>query len=111
MGKGNASNETICIHESMVTMFFYSDMIDGSNNSNFIYVLTWYHSVKGIKEPYSKKSLLLCSMRGQRNSKYEHFPQYMQLQNIGNFDFRSKHEFEKLNAFVYMNIYLENPTM
>ena len=93
MGKGNASNETICRHKSMLTMFFYSDRIDGSNNSNFIYFLTWYQIVKGIKEPYSKNSLPLCNMRGQRHSKYEQIPQYMQLQNLGNFDFRSKHEF------------------
>ena len=111
MGKGNAYNETICRHESMVTMFCYSDRIDGPNNSNFIYFLTSYQSVKGIQEPYRKNSLPLCSMRSRRNSKYEQIPQYIKLQNLGNFDFRSKHEFEKLNAFVYMNIYLENPTM
>ena len=93
MGKGNASNEKICRQESMVTMFFYIDRIDGSNNSNFIYFLTWYQSVKGIKEPYSNNCLPLCSMRGRRNSKYEKIPQYMQLQNLGNFGFRSKHEF------------------
>ena len=93
MGKGNANNETICRHESMVTMFCDSERIDGSNNSNFIYFLTWYQTVKGIKDPYSNNSLPLCSMRGRRNSKYEQIPQYMQLQNLGNFDFRSKHEF------------------
>ena len=93
MAKGNASNETICKHKSMVTMFCYSDRIDGSNNSNFIQFLTWYQSVKGIKEPYSKNSLPLCSMRDRRHSKYEQIPQYMQLQNLGNFGFRSKHEF------------------
>ena len=82
-----------CIHESMVIMFCYTDRIDGSKNFNFIYFLRWYQSVKGIKEPYSKNSLPLCSMRGRRHSKYEKIPQYMQLQNIGNFDFRIKHEF------------------
>ena len=93
MGKGNASNETIWRHESMVTMFCYSDRIDGSNNSSFIYFFTWYQSVKGIKEPYSNNSLPLCSMRGRRHSKCEQITQYMQLQHLGSFDFRSKHEF------------------
>ena len=92
MGKGNASNETICKHESMVTMFCYSDRINRSNNSKFIYFLTWYQSVKGVKDPYSKNSLPLCSIKGRRNSKYEKISQGMQLQNLGNFDFRSKHE-------------------